>query len=321
MTPPPTRSSDCLAWIVAFALLASVGTGTLVSVHRAGWALPQTDTGDPCFLGWFAPAQILASEEILLEHAHRLAGMLAAGLVLLMAAVAAIRRRGWPGLRLPIALAALVGLSISAAVLLVATDASSWGAVHAGAGFLAAGIAWALANAPREESLPASASPPPAARPSRWAFFTAEGLALLVTSTLAAGVLMRHIAPEAGVWWYWAALWFHVVLATAAGAMAGLVRVAVGRVLPRPARAVRRANGLLGLVVAADLAGLVRWIAEFGWPCWLTDRWRGVDFVPVAGGPLQAVTSVILALLGTIALGLSLSMVAQIHHLVATRKG
>ena len=323
VSPWPHR----MAWLLACATFLLINVGGTVTTYEAGMAVYDWPTTDG---HWFYPIQLWLSEgwDVFLEHGHRLLAAVVGMLTITLATILWLKdRRKWMRW---LAVAIVVGV-LSQATLgglrVVGNRVVGWLEAHQAPGMsllcligddvllrklhgCTAPLFFSLCTALVALTSRAwlehdKARTHPAAR-------QVQRLAGVATLTLylqiVFGAQLRHLAsvgpPEWSVFWVWLKL-----------ITAGLIAVGVLWLLTRVQRRVgseamlvRRAKLLTALFLLQILLGAGTWVTNLGFPAWFRNYVWATGYIPVAEGPLQAVTTTLHAAVGSLNLVAALSL-------------
>ncbi len=316
-----------VAWMLVAVTALLLSFGALVTTYDAAMAVPDWPStfGHNMLLyplgDWF-----WGPWDLFLEHGHRLLGMAAGMLTLLLAAVT-FRASSTPALRwLVVAAVILVVLQGALGGLRVILDDKTVAKVHACTGPLFFAVATAIAVIAGRRGGGATAasadgagitgpdvrtSVGPASLPlPSWALGASLPAALVVASylQLVAGAQLRHadssLAPLTFRWM----VVIHLLGAAAVTVLSALTAVSWQ---PHESRSAGRLSRLIVALVACQLLlGAGAWIFTWGMPAWLQEAWATADALQ-ARSPRGAVVVTAHVLLGMAILGASVMLALE----------
>lgn len=305
--------SHWLAWGLAVTVFALICMGGTVTTYEAGMAVPDWPT---TYDYWFYPlAMWLAVWDVFLEHGHRLLGQLA-GILAIASAILLWRKDDRKWMRW-VAIALVLGVVFQGTLggLRVLIDNRLLARIHGCAAPLYLGLCTMVLV--WTSRLWREATPEPtdmeSARRARW-----RRLAWLLTAALyleiVFGAQLRRPSSDtvfgsADLWVWLKVINGGLIVFAAAWLLAGVWAGARNLGPAKLRREIVRKAFFLGctLFVQFALAGAA-WIANYGWPDWLTHWVEPFAYTVTAQGRLQVIATTAHAAVGSLALAASLNL-------------
>lgn len=306
-----------LAWALAIGTFPLIWMGGLVTTYGAGMAVPDWPNTYGYNLFLYPLESWLGVWDVFLEHSHRLigatVGMIAIALAVFLWRKDSRRWMRWMGVM------ALAGVCLQGTLggLRVIGDDLLLAKIHGCTAPVFFGLAAALVAWTSPVWMRTSPRPNAAARRLLW---LAIGLALGIYLQIVLGAQLRHLPPEADVFWFQLWVWLHLIVA-------GLVLIAViwmsvfaRRRLRESPQLARRAQLLLVLFLLQLFLGAATWVTNFGWPAWFTTYLWPIDYTVIAESRLQVLSTTAHVAVGSLCLIAALSLTLWSKRLLLTTK-
>ncbi len=295
-----------LAWALACATFPLIWMGGLVTTYGAGMAVPDWPNTYGYNLFLYPLESWLHVWDVFLEHSHRLVasgvGVISIALVWVLARQ---ERRSWLQWTGVVLLAGVLAQGILGG-LRVIENALLLAKIHGCTAplFFSLTVAMVVLTS-RAWLQPPAAAPEatPRLTPLAWTLTAAIYLQIVL------GAQLRHLPPDADVFWFELWVWLHLILA---GLI--LIGVIVMAALARRSPLHRRAKLLLWLFLIQLALGVLTWLTNYGWPAWFTTNIWDVQFTVVALSRFQTLSTTAHVAAGSLCLVAALSLALWSQH-------